>query len=45
MLNPVVNINVDTATLCSTLQGRVVYTLRAIDAKVFKGFLDHLWQA
>jgi len=40
MLNPVVKTNADTANLCSTLQGRVVYTLRAIDAKFFAGFLD-----
>ena len=37
MLNPVVKINLGTANLYSTLQGRVVYTLRAIDAKFFVG--------
>jgi hypothetical protein len=42
MLNPVVKINVCPAHLSLTLQGRVVYTLRAIDAKFFKGFLEQL---
>ena len=43
MLNPVVKINAEPDNLTSTLQGRVVYTLRAMDAKFFRGFLGWIF--